>query len=121
MTHIGRRRRLAEDSHSLYEAKALDGIACQFFLVLPDIVHAYGSDVVDGFCQPGGGNIIGRASLEFKGWTLECGLVETHRGDHLATTHVRRKFVKPLFLTIEHADAGRTIDLMTGECQEIAV
>jgi hypothetical protein len=46
--------------------------------------------------------------------------VLAHRADHLAAALVGRKPVEPLLLAVEHADAGRPVDLVAGESRRSA-
>ncbi len=41
--------------------------------------------------------------------------------DHLAAAHEGRHGLEPLALAVEHADAGRPVELVAGEDVEIAV
>ena len=84
-------------------------------------IEADGIDIFDGLGQSVSSHIVGRACLELKGQTLEGGLLPRHLVDHLAPTLIRRQFLQPLLLAIEHTDARRSVHLMTAEGKEIAV
>ena len=70
----------------------------------------------------------GRDGIEILGARLELagdrrigGSGEPDRLDHLSPAHVRRHRLKPLFLSVQHAGAGRAIHLVPGERVEVAV
>ena len=52
---------------------------------------------------------------------LELALLEGHRGDHLAAALVGGQRVEALALAVEHADAGRPVNLVAGEGVEVGV
>ena len=67
------------------------------------------------------GDVVRRASLKLEGKALEGGLLPRHLIDHLTTTLIGRQLLEPFFFAIKHADACRTIHLMTTKGEEIAI
>lgn len=59
-------------------------------------------------------------ALEAVRGLLVSGLVEIHCHNHLATALVRRHLGESLGAGVQHADASRSANLVTGESEEIA-
>ena len=111
----------SEDAHAGYGAETVHGIAGEAVLVGADVVHAQPLDVVDGCGQTVGGDIVGGACLKLEGRALEGGMLKADVLYHLATALIGRQAVEPLFLAVEHADAGGTVHLVAAEGEEVAV
>ena len=63
----------------------------------------------------------GRAGLEAVRRVVVGDRVLAHLADHLAAALIGRHLREPLALAVEHADAGRPVDLVAGEDVEIGV
>ena len=114
-------RCLAEDAHAGDFAEAAQGVLRQFVFVGGDGIHAEGGDVVQRLGQAGGADIVRRARLELEGQFVEGGPLEGDVLYHLAAALIRGKFVQPILLTVEHAHAGGTVDLVAGENVEVGI
>ena len=89
--------------------------------MLLDGVEAQRLDILDGLGESVGGHIVGRSCLKLKGQALEGGTLPRHLVDHLATTLIGRQLFEPLLLAIEHANARRSVHLMSAESEEVAI
>ena len=89
--------------------------------MLLDGLKADGIDIFDSFGKSVGGYIVRSSSLEFKGQALEGGLLPRYLINHLTTTLIGRQLLQPLLLAIQHANASRSVHLMSAEGKEVAV
>ena len=99
----------------------LHAVTGQLLFVALDGIKAYRIEVVDGSSQAMRCHIVGSARLELERQALEGGLLPRDFVYHLATTLIRRQLLQPLLLAVEHANACRTVHLMTAERKEVAV
>ena len=67
------------------------------------------------------GYIVRSACLKLERQFLEHRLLEAHTLYHFTSTLIGWHTVEPLFLAIQHSNARRTINLMTGKGKEVAV
>ena len=84
------------------------------------LLKADSRDVVDSRSEAVGGDIIGRARLEFERQLVPRCLLPADGANHLTATLIRRQTVEPLLASVEHADARRPIHLVSAESQEVA-
>ena len=101
--------------------EVLHAVFRQLLLMALDGIEADGFDVVDGFGETVGGNIVRGTGLELKGQSLEGGLLPRHLVNHLASTLIWWKLFEPFLFAIEHTDARGTVHLMAAESEEVAV
>ena len=78
-------------------------------------------DVVDRHAEPDGAGDVRRAGLELVRQRVPRRLLEGDGADHVAAALERRHRLEQRFLAVEHADAGRAVQLVAGGDVEIAV
>ena len=109
------------DLHAVDGHQLLHAVTGEFLLVLLDGIKADSIDIFDGLSQSVGSHIVGCASLELEWQALKSGLLPSHLVNHLAATLIGRQLLQPFFLTIQHADAGWSVHLMSAESKEVAI
>ena len=109
------------DGKARQRAEAIEGTMHKSGLVSANGVHTQSSDIVEGTSRGDGADVVGRTRLELIGQLIEGGASEADTGYHLATALIGRHLLQPALLTVEHAHARRTIDLMGAEGVEVAV
>lgn len=112
---------MAKDGHAFNLLKLTKGIACELLLMLKDLFHAEGRDVIESNSQCMGGNIIGGACFKLIGQSVISGLFKAYVLNHFATALIWRQAVEPVFLSIEHTHTCGAIDFVSGESKEVAV
>ena len=110
----------AENAQRVDLAQALMGILDQRGLVRPDARLADRVDIVDGGAEPDRLHDRRRAGLEPVRRLAIGDAVLEHLADHLAAAVERRHGAEMLMLAVEHADAGRPVELVAGEGVEVA-
>ena len=68
-----------------------------------------------------GADIVRCASLKLEGQSLKGSVFKGDAGNHLAAALIGRHAVQQFLLAVEHTNAGRSIDFVTGEGEEVAV
>src|SRR5580692_4790963 len=79
------------------------------------------SDIIDRGTEPDRLHDWRRAGFEFVRRVAVGDAVLEHFADHFAAAIERRHGGKMLIFAVKHADAGRTVKLVTGEGVEVAV
>ena len=85
-----------------------------------NFVHTQFGNIFERRAQADGAGNVGSACLEFVGHHIVGGLFEGDGADHIAATLVRGHLREDFLFAVEHADARWPVDLVPGECVEIA-
>src|SRR5262245_23344312 len=112
---------MAKNSEPIQLAETTHRIIAEHILVGFDTLATHTLDVVYGGVEPDRLHDSRRAGLEPVGRDGVGHLILGHIADHLAAALVGSHGLEVLLLAIEHADAGRTVELMAGEGIEIDV
>ena len=110
-----------EDAHAFYLLQALHGVLCQLMFVSRNLIHTDSGNVIQCLGQSGRTDVVRCTSFELERKFVERSLLERYALNHLSPTLVRRQLVEPFFLTIKHTYAGRAINLVTAECEEVGI
>ena len=84
-------------------------------------LHTKSRNIIKRTGQSGCCDIIRRTGFELERKVVERSLFERYIPNHFASTHIRRKPIKPGFLTIKHSDTRWSVNLMPAKGKEIAV
>ena len=91
---------LAKKPHPLDGAQLLHTIMCEVTLMRRDAVKTDALNIIDSNSQSVRGDVVRRARLELQWGTLKGGAPETHCGNHLSPTLIRRHAVEPLLASV---------------------
>ena len=86
-----------------------------------DIVHAQSSHIVESGGKSVCGDVVGGACFELERQLLKHCALKAHALNHLTSALVWGQTVEPFFLTVEHTDACRPVNLVSAEGEEVAV
>ena len=111
----------AEDAQRVDLPQPVVGVAHQPLLVAADARLADRGDIVERGAEPDRLHDRRRAGFELVRRIAVSDAVLEHLADHLAAAVERRHGGKMRVFAVEHADAGRPIDLVAGEGIEVAV
>ena len=114
-------RRGADDAQAVDFEQAFRGVVKQILFVRGDRVDADRGDVVERRGQADDAFDVRRARFEFVRQRVVGRLLETDGEDHVAAALPRRHGVEDRLLAVQHAGAGRAVDLVRGERVEVAV
>ncbi len=113
--------RRPDDAQARNCRERLRRVGQQVPLVRLDRGKAQGRDVVERRAEGDSARDVRRAGLELVGQVVERRLLEGDGADHVAAALVRRHRLEERRLSVEHADARRTVDLVARERVEVAV
>ena len=111
----------AVDPHPLNLLHLARAVVDQLSLVRLYLIDADLAHVLECCLQPEAADEVGRPGLKLIGQTGVGGVVKGDMVDHLPTALVGRYPLQPLPLAVEDADAGRAVDLVPAESEEVAV
>src|SRR3979409_2190915 len=113
--------RMAENAERVDLAQPFMRIAHEAALVAPDARLADRLDIVDGGAEPDRLDDRWRAGLEAMRRLAVGDAILRHLADHLAPAIKGRHGGQMPMLAVEHADAGRSVELVPGDDVEVAV
>ena len=111
----------AKDRHARDGQQLRQRVRDERTLVLVDLVHADGLQVVDGRPEPDRVDVRRRAGLELPGQLVPGRKIDRDAGDHVAAVQERPHLLQDRGAAPHDTGAGRGEHLVAAECQEIAV
>ena len=93
----------------------------QLTFVGRDAIHPDPGDVIHRRRQPYRARDVRGPRFEFVRQGVVRGLLERHRADHVAATLIRRHLLEQTLLAVQHANPGRSVELVAREHVEVGV